>query len=156
MYTIQVQQISALNVLSMQKYLTIEDLVPFLVSSTEKLQAVAEQKGLTITGDVFAIYHGEVNEQQNGPVELCVPVNQLPVVNGGIEAKELPPIEAATVLVTKEEGVFPQILGAYDAVHSWIEQNGRSHAGSPRERYIADWETAGPETAVIEIAWPFQ
>ena len=50
---------------------------------------------------------------------------------------------------------FPQILSAYDAVADWIRTHGLTVDDcSPREIYFADWDAAGPEDEVCEIAFP--
>jgi hypothetical protein len=50
---------------------------------------------------------------------------------------------------------FPQILSAYDAVTAWIRSRGLTVENcSPREIYFADWDAAGPDDEVCDVAYP--
>jgi effector-binding domain-containing protein len=81
-------------------------------------------------GPPFAIFHGQVSDTDDGPVELGVPTA------GG---------ELAYAVASGPACAFPEILGAYDAVAGWAKANGRDLVGSPREIYL--------ERDVWEIAW---
>jgi effector-binding domain-containing protein len=50
--------------------------------------------------------------------------------------------------------VFPEIIGAYDAVAEWAQREGRELAGPPREIYRFDPQKG--ETPEMEIAWPIR
>lgn len=98
------------------------------------------------TGSAFTIYHGEVNEEDDGPVEVCVPT--------AAGDKRLPAGEVAFTIATGEQCRFPEIIGAYDAVAAWAKSHGRDLAGPPREIYHSD-PHAGEENR-FEIAWPIR
>jgi effector-binding domain-containing protein len=104
---------------------------------------------------MFVVYHGEVNEDSDGPVEVCVPVGP---ANGDTAAatRREPAHREAYVRITKAQVEYPQILSAYDAVAEWIGSHGHNVAGSPREVYFADWDAAGPTEEVCDIAFPMQ
>ena len=97
-------------------------------------------------GSAFTIYHGEVNEEDDGPVEVCVPT-----ADGD---KRLPAGEVAFTIATGDQCRFPEIIGAYDAVARWAKESGRELEGPPREIYHSDPD-AGKE-ARFEIAWPIR
>ena len=67
-----------------------------------------------------------------------------------------PGTEAYTQL-TREQGEFPGILEAYDAVSRWIDRQQLKRAGSPAEVYFADRhaETVHGEPA-LDVAWPIE
>jgi effector-binding domain-containing protein len=48
----------------------------------------------------------------------------------------------------------PQIIAAFEAVEAWIGERGLSYDGPCREVYFADWDAAGPEDAVCDVAFP--
>src|SRR5256885_148641 len=82
---------------------------PFIVDTFRELgRADAREPG-------FVLYHGPVNNDEDGPVEVCVPV-----ADGD---KRLPAGEIAFTEITGEQCRFPQILGAYDAVYRWVKAN---------------------------------
>lgn len=56
--------------------------------------------------------------------------------------------------ITKAQVAHPQILAAFEAVERWIAEQGLTCAGPCREVYFADWDAAGPEDAVCDVAFP--
>jgi DNA-binding transcriptional MerR regulator len=59
----------------------------------------------------------------------------------------------AYTTITKAQVRFPDILSAYDAVETWVSQNGHTITGSPREVYFGDFETAAPDDPCVDIAF---
>ena len=76
----------------------------------------------------MVIYHGEVNEDSDGPVEVCVPFVGEADLAGQAHRVEPAHREAYTE-ITVAQVAFPQILSAYDAVERWIGENGREITG---------------------------
>jgi DNA-binding transcriptional MerR regulator len=108
-------------------------------------QTVKELRSLhDATGPDFVVYHGEVNEDADGPVEVALPAD-----DGG---HELPATEVAFTVAEGDDTKFPAILGAYDAVASWAKSSGRELAGPPLE--INHYGEGMPLR--IEIAWPIR
>ena len=57
--------------------------------------------------------------------------------------------------ITKAQVGYPQILSAYDAVTAWIRyRDVRIDDCAPREIYFADWDAAGPDDEVCDVAYP--
>jgi effector-binding domain-containing protein len=56
--------------------------------------------------------------------------------------------------ITKAQVAYPQIIAAFEAVEEWIAKEGLEHAGPCREVYFADWDAAGAEDPVCDIAFP--
>jgi len=81
-----------------------------------------------------------VNEEADGPVEVCLPVAEA--------AKKLPAGEVVYTVAAGDQTDFPEILGAYDAVAGWAKANGRELTGPPREIYL--------DESRMEIAWPIR
>lgn len=92
----------------------------------------------------FVLYHGPVNNEEDGPVEVCVPK-----ASGD---KRLPAGEVAFTELAGAQCDFPEILGAYEAVYRWAKDNGRDPAGPPREIHV----DPSPETMRLEIALPLR
>ncbi len=95
-------------------------------------------------GADLVVYHGEVNEDADGPVEVA-----LPTENG---EHERPATEVAFTVAEGADTIFPAIIGAYDAVATWAKQNGRELDGPPLE--INRCEEGQPPR--LEIAWPIR
>lgn len=132
---------------SRSKRLYVTDLVPFICSTFQELGAVTGREPAP-----FVIYHGPVNADEDGPVEVCVPAadgdHRLPAG----EVHRLPAGEVAFTVIDGDQCAFPEILGAYEAVYRWASSNGREPAGSPREIYLS----ADGEPERLEIALPLR
>lgn len=93
-------------------------------------------------GHSFVVYYGQVNEEDDGPVEVGLPTRD--------GDKTLPGGEVAFTVVQGEQCEFPAILGAYEAVARWVKENGRELAGPPREVNAFD----ANEPMRLEITYP--
>jgi DNA-binding transcriptional MerR regulator len=129
MFEVKVKQVPAQRYVSRTKHVRVNELPAFIDETICDLIEGSD-------GPPFAIYHGLVNEQDDGPVEIGVPRRD--------GDKELPAGEVAYTAVTGEDCDFPRILGAYDAIGRWLSENGRQTQCPPREIYFdrRDWEVA--------------
>ena len=136
MFEVKVKQVEAQRYVSRTENVRIEVLPQFIESAIEELSAGGRD------GAPFAIFHGAVNETDEGPVEVGVPR-----ASGD---RELAGGEVAYTEVDTAHFDFPDILGAYDAIARWATENGRNFGGSPREVYLdrADLE--------CEVTWPLR
>jgi DNA-binding transcriptional MerR regulator len=141
MFDVRTKQVPDQTYVSRQKRVRVADLEPFIVSTVAELWEEHDP-----TDHAFTLYHGEVNEEDDGPVEVCVPT-----ADG---EKRLPAGEVAYTVAVDEQCRFPEIIGAYDAVAEWAQRNGREFAGPPREIYRFDPHKG--ETPRMEIAWPLR
>ncbi|HEY1015017.1 MAG TPA: MerR family transcriptional regulator [Herpetosiphonaceae bacterium] len=149
---VQVLALDAQPVVSISKRITVAQIEQHIDSSIGALFGYIEQAGGSSAGAPFGIFHGPVNQEEDGPLEVCVPVAAPLAGAGEIVAATLPPTQAASVTMTGDECEFPAILKAYDAASDWIHANGYEISGSPREIWHSP---PGPE-ARMEIAWPFR
>jgi hypothetical protein len=118
-----------------------------------RLHGHADRLGGT-AGPAFIIYHGEVNEESDGPVEVCVPIAPERAVDAGVPTRIEPAHREAYTRIRKAQVAFPQILDAYEAVEQWIARTNRQVAAAPREVYFADFMNAGADDEVCDIAFP--
>ena len=140
MYEVNVKHVEEQPYVSRSKRVRISDLEGFVIGTIDELMASHEA-----AGNAFTVYHGEVNEQDDGPVEVCLPVT-------GAD-KTMPAGEVAYTVAVGEQTTFPEIIGAYDAVSGWAQANGRELAGPPREIYLDEVTNDRPH---MEIAWPIR
>jgi DNA-binding transcriptional MerR regulator len=140
-------------VLTEQRHTTVAGLHPWLPEAIGRAWETAPAYG-GITGPILVIYHGVVDEDNDGPVEVCGPITP-PAGTTVTHATRIEPAHReAYVRITKAQVAWPQIISAYDAVEQWIVDNGREIIGSPREVYFADFMNAGPDDEVVDIAFP--
>ena len=103
MFDVNVKEVEEQPYVSRSKRVRVADLERFVVGTLDEL--IASHEG---TGNAFTVYHGEVNEQDDGPVEVCLPVARADT--------KLPAGEVAYTVAIGEQTSFPEIIGAYDAV----------------------------------------
>jgi DNA-binding transcriptional MerR regulator len=156
MYDVQIREVPEQTVLTEQRHVRVPDLQAWIGAAMGRLQKAAAGHGDGMVGPCFIIYHGEVNEESDGPVEMCLPIEAAEgrAVEAAVRVE--PAHREAYVRIPKAQVAFPQILSAYDAVRLWTEQEGVPVVGSPREVYFADFGAAGPQDLVCDIAQPIE
>ncbi|MBJ7597569.1 MAG: MerR family transcriptional regulator [Candidatus Nephthysia bennettiae] len=155
MFEIQQRDVPEQTVLTDRRHLLVDELPNWIAATMGRLLQSAEGYGGVVSAP-FVVYHGEVNQDSDGPVEVCVPVGAAPHESTGSAIRSEPVHSEAYVRLTKAQVEYPQILSAYDAVAQWIGSNGRAVSGSPREVYFADWNAAGPGDEVCDVAFPMR
>jgi effector-binding domain-containing protein len=115
----------------------------------------------------IAQYMGELGEQPAGPpycayynmdmedldVELGFAVDKVLAGKGEIQAGEMPIGMMASCLFT---GPYVELAPAYDALASWIEENGMKATGVAYEFYLNDPTEVPPEELMTQIAFPLK
>jgi DNA-binding transcriptional MerR regulator len=152
MYEVRERDVPEQVVLAEQRHVLVPELPDWIAAAGMRLLDAADAHG-GVAGPMIVIYHGAVNEDSDGPVEVCVPVRAAPR-NGGDVLRREPAHREAYVRITKADVVYPQILSAYEAVEQWVRNQGKNLAGSPREVYFADWDASAPTDEVCDVAFP--
>lgn len=149
---VQVKSIPPLEVISITRRVKIDELLEHIDGSIRLLLAHARALGCRTSGAPFGLYHGPVNAEDDGPMEVCLPLQEPGAAQGEIQARRLPGGQAAFVRLSGAQCDFPAILEGYDAVWDWIQHNGYETAEPPREVYLS--EPGEPE--LLEVAWLFR
>lgn len=154
-FEIREREVSDQLVLTEQRHLHVDVLSGWLGATMCRLAEAAQDLG-GVVGPMFAIYHGEVDEDGDGPVEVCAPVNPSLETSTGRAMRREPAHHEAYVRLIKAQVEYPQILSAFDAVAQWISSRGRRVSGAPREVYFTDWGSAAPSDEVCDVAFPMR
>jgi DNA-binding transcriptional MerR regulator len=152
MYEVREREVPEQVVLTEQRHVTADELASWIGAAGQRLLRAATDHGGQ-AGAMFVVYHGEVSEDSDGPVEVCVPV----AANGSsdVAMRVEPAHREAYTRITKAQVGYPQILSAYDAVTAWIRSQALTIENcAPREIYFADWDSAGPDDEVCDVAFP--
>lgn len=150
---VNVRELSPQPVVSVTRPVKVGDLDRHIRDTVATLNGFVTDHGGGAAGAPFGLYHGQINEEDDGPIEVCLPVRDALTGDGEIAAKELPGGRFAYVTLRGDECEFPAILRGYDAVHDWIEANGYTAADSPRET----WRTSSNEDGgEMEVGWRFR
>ena len=149
---VHVKQIPTQQVVSLTRHVKVPKLDATITQSISELQGLLQKQNANAKDAPFGIFHGAINEQEDGPIEICVPVDGNVKVEGDTQVKQLQGGNAACVMMIGAQTDFPAILGAYDAAADWIQKNGYQMAESPREV----WHSGPGEDAKMEIVWLFK
>ncbi|MFI8928744.1 MerR family transcriptional regulator [Streptomyces sp. NPDC053474] len=162
-FEVKIVEVPGTPVLSETRHLVSDELPVWIGASLGRLERAAAEECGGITGAPFVIYHSAVSEESDGPAEACVPVADLEAARAwvrergraqGLTARVEPAYRMAYVRITKAQVAYPQILAAFDTVEEWITREGLVCTGPCREVYFADWDAAGPEDEVCDVAYP--
>ena len=149
---VNVKQLASQQVLSVTHHIKVSKLDDTIRKSLDAMYDMLKQQKVEAASAPFGIFHGAINEQEDGPIEICLPVNGQVKGSGDIQVKQLQGGDAACVMTLGAQTDFPAILGAYDAAADWIQKNGYSMAEPPREI----WHSGPGENAKMEIVWLFK
>ncbi|MEI5099383.1 MerR family transcriptional regulator [Streptomyces sp. PmtG] len=161
-FEVKTVEVPGTAVLCETRHLFNEDLPPWIDDAIGRLERAADVCG-GATAAPFVIYHAEVTEESDGPAEACVPVADLDAARAWVAAqgrgrdltaRAEPGYRMAYVRITKAQVAYPQIVAAFDAVEEWIAREGLSQAGPCREVYFTDFDAAGPDDQVCDVAYP--
>jgi effector-binding domain-containing protein len=143
------------KVASIQQGVYVKDLPGFIDSSTDAIFDLLAKNKLEQSGPHFVIFHGQVNDDSAGPVEVCVPFEGSVEPVGRIRIRLEPAHSEAYTRITKSQVEFPGILKAYDSVDKWLKTNKTHMIDSPREVYFADWHKVGSDQPACDVAFPY-
>jgi effector-binding domain-containing protein len=148
---VEVRELEKQQIVSIQGHVLVSDLDAFIDRSLQRLMAFVEAQGGRASGPPLGLYHGQVNQQDDGPIEVCLPAQDAFKAEGDIGIRELPGGRAAVVVAEGDYSSFPKILEAYDAGYDWLQSNGHQPLESPREVWVGSPQSEGP----FEIMWRF-
>jgi len=151
-FEVNVKKIPTLRVLSITYHVKVDKLNATLHKALDLLFGMVAEQNEEPAGDPFGIYHGTVNEQDDGPVEVCLPVSATVKPKGEVQVKQLQGGDAACAMMLGPQCDFPAILGGYDATVDWIQKNGYQTAEPPREV----WYNEQGSDAKMEVVWLFR
>lgn len=149
-FDVREREVPDQTVLSERRATHLQGLPATIIGAKTRLRRAAGDHG-GAAGELFVVFHGEVNEDSDGPVEVC-----LPVARPSAATRSEPAHREAFVKVTAAQLQWPHILSAYDAVERWIDSGPLICTGPPREVY-RDGRTPGSAAAhdeVCDVAFP--
>lgn len=149
---VSVKTVDPQPVISVTRRVKVTELDGHIRDSLKRLFALAEEQGAAMAGPPLGIYHGPVNNDDDGPMEVCLPVEGHVAGAGDVAARELAGGTVASVMLSGAQCEFPAILEGYDTVFDWIRQNGYQAVDSPREI----WHSEPGQDARMEVAWLFR
>jgi len=153
MFPIATRRVPSRRVMSIQRRLHGHETDGFVRET--KAAFIAHLGGAQATGPFTLIFHGPVNADEDGPLEVVLgcPDDVQPTDLIGIRTE--PAHDEVYTTITKAQWAYPAILAAYDAVACSREAIARPDAGlSCREVYIAEPDEIADDDLICDIAYP--
>ncbi len=156
-HDVQVRTVGHQPIVSINGRVTVDRLDAHIQDSLKTLYAYIAAQDVSPAGPPFGLFHGSISQEEDGPLEVCVPVGRILSGDDKIAARELPAAQLACVVLQGDQCAFPAVLKGYDAAIDWIKRNGYEMADSPREIWHSElWNSTNPSGDRLEIAWPFR
>ncbi|MER5444574.1 MerR family transcriptional regulator [Streptomyces sp. NPDC002764] len=161
-FVVETVDVPARVVITQSRHTLADELPAWIGASLGRLEAAAGECG-GVTAAPYVVYHSEVSMESDGPAESCVPVADEAAARAWAQehgrtwetrVRVEPAQRLAYTRITKAQVAHPQIMAAFEAVEQWMAAQGLQQAGPCREVYFADWDAAGPEDEVCDVAFP--
>jgi effector-binding domain-containing protein len=150
MLEISVKLFPAKQAATIKKHIRVRPFQQFIPDALKQIDAYVRESGARISGDPFCFYYGPVNESDDGPVEIGLPIAGEIETNGEIRIIEIPTHQAAYGTTPPEMSQFPEIIEAWDEVVAWVQKNKYTLSEDPVSCYEV-WH----EDRTITIVQPF-
>ncbi|CAM3383885.1 MerR family transcriptional regulator [Occultella aeris] len=130
------------------------ELMGTLNGSVSRIRDHLGTQEATFGDEWWAVFHGVVSPDSDGPIEVCVPYEGTAGPSGPIVIRLEPAGTEAATTITRAQCAYPQILHAYDAVGRWARAHG-TVTRPPREVYPTPWPDT-PSAPAAQIALPYR
>ena len=149
-FEISVKSFPAQRVVTIKKHIRVKPFQQFIPEALKQIDAYVKESGAMISGDPFCFYYGPVNESDDGPVEIGLPVEGPIEPQGEIRVSDIPAHQGAIGTTPREMSQYPEIIEAWDAVVAWVQENEFTLSDAPVCCYEI-WH----EDHTISIVQPF-
>jgi AraC family transcriptional regulator len=151
-YSIEVKELPSQLTLQISKQVTFETIPAAMGEAFGAIMAQAEAGGATYAGPPFVIYPGGF--EGDFPMVLHMPVAPGAAAPDPASGVELGEVAGGTAACVMHMGPYERLGEAYEAAQTWLQQNGKTPSGPPREIYLNDPGSVGPDELLTEIAFP--
>jgi DNA-binding transcriptional MerR regulator len=151
MFEISVKSFPSQRVATIKKHIRVRPFQQFIPEALKLISAYVKESGAQVDGDPFCFYHGPVNESDDGPVEIGLPVKGKIEPGGEIRVSDIPAHHGVIGITPLEQSQFPEIIEAWDAVVAWVQDNKFKMSDEPVCCYEI-WH----EDHTITIVQPFE
>jgi DNA-binding transcriptional MerR regulator len=122
----------------------------------DKLYGALAHHNVRPAGACMAVYYDEGYKEKDVDMEAVVPIGETALdLNTGLTAHELPAIKQMAALI--RQGPYDDFSPAYQALITWITENGYQIIGPNREIYLqGPGDGVQPKDFLVEIQFPVQ
>jgi effector-binding domain-containing protein len=150
-YEIVVAPASPLTVAGVRMHTALETIKVDVGQGFSKIMQGIGEKRYVPAGPPMLVYHDVIDEENDGEVEVCIPVQASFPSSDGFQCHKLEEDQVAT---TVHCGPYEELSSAYHSTLAWIEENTYQLAGSPREIYLNDPRMVGPDELQTKLEFP--
>jgi DNA-binding transcriptional MerR regulator len=149
-FTFTETESAAQMVVAIRRQITVPAYHQLIEPTLRQLWAHIAAAGAHPAGDPLALYYGPVNEEDDGPVEICVPFRGVVLPAGAIKVRELSAHKAVQVRTFGEYNQYPKLLEMWNALGRYVhEQNLEPNWDNDMTTYEI-WH----EDMTMTICWP--
>lgn len=142
-YNITIERVDAIPVFSIRERIRIAEVSDIITRTFEELF----KKGLQPAGPVTCLYHDEDFNPEDVDYEVCIPV-----ATSEKASRTLPACDVAALI---HIGPWDKVGKAYQALYSWLNEQGRKAVGPYRESYLVSFaQNVPPEQYQTKIMVP--
>ena len=144
------KEMPAQMVVSIRRNITVPDYHQWIMPALRQLWGHIEAAGAKPAGDPVTLYYGPVNEEDDGPVEICVPFQGTVAAQGEIRVRELPAHKAVQVRTYDEYNKYPKLLEMWNGIGRYVDEQ------KLEPNWDADMTTyeIWHEDETMTICWP--
>jgi hypothetical protein len=154
MEEVRLREVAERVVLVDSRRLVVQELPAFIREAFDRQRAVLTAAGAEPAGPPYVAFLDPVTDDVAGRVEACTPVPDRVARRTDLPLRVEPVHREAYTTLAKREVAYPGILDAYALVETWCRQQGVTFVGAPREIYFADFDRAGDDDLVTDVAQP--
>jgi DNA-binding transcriptional MerR regulator len=158
-FDVKLRDIPARTLLSVQRHLTADELTTFATDLVVRIGDGSVPSLRGIAGAPFLVYYGQVDGDNDGPVEFCRAVPDEQAERIGARFPDLilrrePAHRECYVRLTRAQLGPVDSVRAFRALERWAVQHGQTPYGAPRTIFIADQTRALDTDPVMDVAGP--
>lgn len=151
-FTFAEKEMPAQTVVSIRRHITVPAYHEWIMPALRQMWSHIEAAGAQPAGDPVALYYGPVNEEDNGPVEICVPFHGTVMPQGEIKVRELPAHKAVQLRTYGEYNRYPKLLEMWNAVGRYVQEHNLEPNWEADMTTYEIWH----EDETMTICWPVQ
>jgi effector-binding domain-containing protein len=121
-FTLNEKEVAALAVVSIRRHITVPAYHEWIMPTLRHLRNHIKASGAKGNGDPLALYYGPVNEEDDGPVEICAPFSGRVLPKEEIKVREIPAHKAVQIQTFGEYNAYPKLLEMWSALGRHISE----------------------------------
>jgi DNA-binding transcriptional MerR regulator len=157
MFEVESREMPERMLLSIQRHVNADEITAF---TTDLVLRIGDGKTPAlpgIEGAPFVIYYGQVDDDNDGPVEFCraVPAEQAEQIAArfpDLILRREPAHREFYVRLTKSQVGPVDSIRAFRALEQWAAQHGENVTGAPRTIFFANPITAEHDDPIMDVA----